>query len=129
MFSLCVFIFVSCGSDREEETKEMPTEWIGQEIDFKNDFTTKREGNETLILHRETKRPFAGKVERNGTRSITTQIFENGKLNGKSIKKSKDGSWVEAHYRDGKLHGDMIFFGKDGRRRSILRYENGQLIN
>ena len=44
-----------------------------------------------------------------------------------SIKKSKDGSWVEANYKDGKLHGEMIFYGRNGKKRSVLTYENGQL--
>ena len=85
------------------------------------------DGNETILIHRESMLPFAGKVERNGTKLNTTQTFENGKLNGVSIKKSKDGSWVEANYQVGKLHGDMIFYSKEGKKRTVLTYENGVL--
>mgnify|MGYP000607100491 CR=1 FL=1 len=94
---------------------------------FQNKFTTREDGNETLVLYRETDLPFEGQVERNGTNSNTVQSFKNGKLNGLSIKKSKDGSWVEANYKDGKLHGEMIFYGRNGKKRSVLTYENGQL--
>jgi antitoxin component YwqK of YwqJK toxin-antitoxin module len=120
------FIFlVSCGKD---ESDEIPTKWEGQEVDFQNDFTTQKDGNETLILHQKSKEPFEGKIERNGTAYSTVQNFEEGKLNGKSIKKSKDGSWVEANYKDGKLNGDLIFFSKEGKKRSVLKYRNGVLI-
>lgn len=120
------FIFlVSCGKD---ESDEIPTKWEGQEVDFQKDFTTQKDGNETLILHQKSKEPFEGKIERNGTAYSTVQNFEEGKLNGKSIKKSKDGSWVEANYKDGKLNGDLIFFSKEGKKRSVLKYRNGVLI-
>jgi antitoxin component YwqK of YwqJK toxin-antitoxin module len=116
---------VSCGKD---ESDEIPTKWEGQEVDFQNDFTTQKDGNETLILHQKSKEPFEGKIERNGTAYSTVQNFEEGKLNGKSIKTSKDGSWVEANYKDGKLNGDLIFFSKEGKKRSVLKYRNGVLI-
>ena len=121
----CFIFLVSCGKD---ESDEIPTKWEGQEIDFQKDFTTQKDGNETLILHQKSKEPFEGKIERNGTAYSTVQNFEEGKLNGKSIKKSKDGSWVEANYKDGKLNGDLIFFSKEGKKRSVLKYRNGVLI-
>jgi len=124
LLSLLLF---SCGEDIIPEPQEIPTEWIGQDGDFQKDFNLQTDGNETILIHRESTLPFAGKVERNGTKLNTTQIFENGKLNGVSIKKSKDGSWVEANYLDGKLHGDMIFYGKDGKKRTILSYDKGVL--
>ena len=120
------FIFlVSCGKD---ESEIIPTKWEGQEVDFQKDFTTQKDGNETLILHQKSKEPFEGKIERNGTAYSTVQNFEEGKLNGKSVKKSKDGSWVEANYKNGKLNGDLIFFSKEGKKRSVLKYRNGVLI-
>lgn len=118
-------LLVSCGKD---ESEIIPTKWEGQEVDFQKDFTTQKDGNETLILHQKSKEPFEGKIERNGTAYSTVQNFEEGKLNGKSIKKSKDGSWVEANYKDGKLNGDLIFFSKEGKKRSVLKYRNGVLI-
>ena len=122
---VCTIFWVSCG---EDESDEIPTKWEGREIDFQKDFTTQKEGNETLILHRKSTEPFAGKIERNGTAYSTIQNFEEGRLNGKSIKTSKDGSWVEANYKDGKLNGDLIFFSKEGKKRSVLKYKNGILI-
>ncbi|MBT7651438.1 MAG: hypothetical protein HN553_10720 [Opitutae bacterium] len=120
------FIFlVSCGKD---ESEIIPTKWEGQEVEFQKDFTTQKDGNETLILHQKSKEPFEGKIERNGTAYSTVQNFEEGKLNGKSVKKSKDGSWVEANYKNGKLNGDLIFFSKEGKKRSVLKYRNGVLI-
>jgi antitoxin component YwqK of YwqJK toxin-antitoxin module len=120
------FIFlVSCGKD---ESEIIPTKWEGQEVDFQKDFTTQKDGNETLILHQKSKEPLEGKIERNGTAYSTVQNFEEGKLNGKSVKKSKDGSWVEANYKNGKLNGDLIFFSKEGKKRSVLKYRNGVLI-
>ena len=44
-----------------------------------------------------------------------------------ALKKSHDGSWVEANYLEGKLNGEMIFFSKDGTIRSVLFFENGVL--
>ena len=125
LLSLLLF---SCGEDIIPEPQEIPTEWIGQDGDFPKDFDLQTDGNETILIHRESTLPFAGKVERNGTKLNTTQTFENGKLNGISIKKSKDGSWVEANYRDGKLHGYMTFYSKEGKKRTVLTYENGVLV-
>ena len=120
---------VSCGEDKIEQPKEIPSEWKGQEEDFRKEFLIESDENLTILLHRESAAPFAGKLERNGTKLKTIQTFEDGRLNGVSIKKSKDGSWVEANYKNGQLHGEMIFFGKNGNKRSVLRYENGKLAN
>ena len=127
LFLISIFLIFSCGLDEEKKPAEMPSEWSGGEDEFQNKFTTREDGNETLVLYRETDLPFEGQVERNGTNTNTVQSFKSGKLNGLSIKKSKDGSWVEANYKDGKLHGEMIFYGRNGKKRSVLTYENGQL--
>lgn len=127
LISIFIIFVFSCGTDEQNEPKNVPSEWVGHEGDFKRDFFTRIDGNETLLLHRQTEIPFAGRVERNGTKFMTTQTFEGGKLNGVSIKKSNDGSWVEANYKNGKLHGHMIFYGKNGKKRSVLSYKNGQL--
>ena len=52
--------WVSCGKD---ESDEIPTKWEGRETDFQKDFTTQKEGNETLILHRKSTEPFEGKLK------------------------------------------------------------------
>jgi antitoxin component YwqK of YwqJK toxin-antitoxin module len=126
---ICVALMVSCGEDITEPPKEIPTEWKGQEEDFRKEFVVEPDEKLPILLHRESAVPFAGKLERNGTKLKTIQTFEDGRLNGVSIKKSKDGSWVEANYKNGQLHGEMIFFGKNGVKRSVLRYENGKLAN
>ena len=126
---ICVTLLVSCGEDKIEQPKEIPSEWKGQEVDFRKEFLIESDENLTILLHRESAAPFAGQLERNGTKLNTIQNFEDGRLNGVSIKKSKDGSWVEANYKNGQLHGEMIFFGKNGNKRSVLRYENGKLAN
>lgn len=121
-------VLFSCGEDVNEETpREFPTEWKGKEEDFQKEFIVEPDDNISILLHRESAVPFAGKLERNGSKFVTIQTFDDGRLNGKSIKKSKDGSWVEANYLDGRLHGEMIFYGKNGKIRSTLRYEQGIL--
>ena len=125
---ICVTLLVSCGEDEIEQSKEIPSEWKGQEEDFIKEFLIESDENLTILLHRESAAPFAGQLERNGTKLNTIQNFEDGRLNGVSIKKSKDGSWVEANYKNGQLHGEMIFFRKNGNKRSVLRYENGKLV-
>lgn len=123
-----ISLLLSCGEDIKEETpRETPTEWIGKEEDFQKEFIVEPDDNLTILLHRESAVPFAGKLERNGSKLNTIQTFDGGRLNGKSIKKSKDGSWVEANYLGGRLHGEMIFYGKNGKIRSTLRYEKGIL--
>jgi len=120
-------LVVSCSEETIPEYPHIPTEWIGQDGDFQNDFSLQSDGNETILIYKGSNLPFAGKMERNGTKLNTTQTFENGKLNGVSIKKSKDGSWVQAQYKNGKLDGDMIFYSKDGKKRTLLNYANGVL--
>ena len=107
--------------------EEIPKDWKGEEEDFKKNFTTKSEGNSSIVVSSETNLPLEGKVERNSSVSSTSQNFSGGKLNGVSVKKSKDGSWVKAHYRDGILHGEMIFYSNKGKVRTILNYDSGAL--
>ena len=126
VFSLmCFFLFFSCGLEDKENSRN---EWIGKETEFKQKFISIKEGNETLILNKSDSKPFDGKIERTNSHLTTTQNFEKGKLNGLSIKRSKDGSWVEANYIDGKLDGNLTFFSKKGVKRMVLKYKNGSLV-
>ena len=128
-FLLSTFLLLfSCGEESVEKLEEIPKDWKGEEVDFKKNFTIKSEGNSSIVVSSETDLPLEGKVERNSSVSSTFQNFSGGKLNGVSVKKSKDGSWVKAHYRDGILHGEMIFYSKNGKVRTILNYDNGVLI-
>jgi antitoxin component YwqK of YwqJK toxin-antitoxin module len=115
----------SCGEDTTEEKQEIPNEWKGDEMEFKKSFSLRSEGNSSILISAGSALPFDGKIERNNTISSTSQNFSSGKLNGVSIKKSKDGSWVKAHYKNGTLNGEMIFYSKTGQVRTILNYENG----
>ena len=125
--SLILIVFMlSCA---EEEGEESPSRWIGEEDQFNQDFAIQKEGNTSFILHKNSAMPFDGEIERNSSKHLTIQNFEHGKLNGKSIKKSKDGSWVEANYVNGKLDGELILFSSDGKKRSVLKYKNGILTN
>ena len=109
----------------EEFPQALPAVWQGEEEEFKNTFRVISEGNSSVLISSESAIPFDGMVERNSTTSSTSQNFSRGMLNGVSIKKSKDGSWVKAHYKNGSLNGDMIFYNKSGKVRTILKYENG----
>ena len=122
-----VLLLFSCGEESVEKLEEIPKDWKGEEEDFKKNFTTKSEGNSSIVVSSETNLPLEGKVERNSSVSSTSQNFSGGKLNGVSVKKSKDGSWVKAHYRDGILHGEMIFYSNKGKVRTILNYDSGAL--
>jgi antitoxin component YwqK of YwqJK toxin-antitoxin module len=105
--SLILIVFMlSCA---EEEGEESPSRWIGEEDQFNQDFAIQKEGNTSFILHNKSAMPFDGEIERNSSKHLTIQNFEDGKLNGKSIKKSKDGSWVEANYVNGKLDGELSY--------------------
>jgi antitoxin component YwqK of YwqJK toxin-antitoxin module len=122
-----VLLLFSCGEESVEKLEEIPKDWKGEEEDFKKNFTTKSEGNSSIVVSSETNLPLEGKVERNSSVSSTSQNFSGGKLNGVSVKKSKDGSWVKAHYKDGILHGEMIFYSNKGKVRTILNYDSGVL--
>ena len=122
----CLSFLFSCGEDKNEDPPPaLPVVWQGEEEEFKNTFRVISEGNSSVLISSESAIPFDGMVERNSTRSSTSQNFSRGMLNGVSIKKSKDGSWVKAHYKNGTLNGDMIFYNKSGKVRTILKYENG----
>lgn len=127
--ALLLILIVFMLSCAEQEDNESPSKWIGHEDQFKHEFAIQEEGNASLILHKKSAKPFDGRIERNSSKHLTVQNFEGGKLNGKSIKKSKDGSWVEANYLNGKLDGELIFFSSNGKKRSVLNYKNGILIN
>ena len=125
-FSLMYFFLIfSCGLEDNENSRN---EWIGKETEFKQKFIPIKEGSETLILNKSDSKPFDGKIERTNSHLTTTQNFEKGKLNGLSIRRSKDGSWVEANYVDGKLDGNLTFFSNKGVKRMVLKYKNGSLV-
>ena len=116
----------SCSEDTNENEE---IDWKGGYESFENSFITKQEfessdGNPVLYL-KGTNKAFSGTVEINSTRRISFDEYNVGLLEGKSIRKSSDGSWVEAQYRAGKLHGKMTLYDRDGQIRSIMNYDNG----
>ena len=114
-------------SSRREE--EFPRFWEGNDSAFERGFSfRKSEENDSVLYLENSDEPFNGLIERNSSGILTRQSFSEGKLTGKSSKRSKDGSWVEANYLNGKPHGDMIFYSADGTVRSVITFEDGRLV-
>jgi antitoxin component YwqK of YwqJK toxin-antitoxin module len=114
-----------------ENTQEEAIDWEGGYDSFENSFETKQElessGESRVLYLRGNSQPFSGTVERNSTYRMSLDEYNAGLLEGKSIRQSADGSWVEANYREGKLHGKMTFYDKNGDVRSVMNYENGAI--
>ena len=107
-------------------------DWKGEYESFENSFETKRElesiDGSPVLYFIGNNQPFSGSVERNSSHRVSVDEYNAGLLEGKSIRKSTDGSWVEAHYKGGKLHGKMIFYDRDGQIRSIMNYDKGEIL-
>ena len=107
-------------------------DWKGGYESFENSFETKRElesiDGSPVLYFIGNNQPFSGSVERNSSQRVSVDQYNAGLLEGKSIRKSTDGSWVEAHYKGGKLHGKMIFYDRDGQIRSIMNYDKGEIL-
>jgi antitoxin component YwqK of YwqJK toxin-antitoxin module len=113
----------------EEKSPKLDKFWHGDENAFEERFVRKNQFNSPSLLYdREIDQPFSGKVERLNEKKSVEQNYQSGLLNGVSVIRSHDGSWVEANYADGKLHGPMKFFDKNGKERTQMLYEHGSLI-
>ena len=122
------FLFLLFGCDVNEPT--IGKEWSGSEEEFKQTFReidTEESNQSILLTDKSTGKHYTGEIERNGVGRVTNQNFSNGLLHGKSVKKSDDGSWVEANYINGKLDGSIKFYKADGTLRSEIEYQNGKL--
>ena len=123
------FVWFSCS---ESQLGEEDNEWKGDFSTFKDSFEQKQDlgsSDESPILYLKGEdKPFSGSVEKNSSTRLTIDKYAGGLLNGISIRKSSDGSWVEANYKAGKLHGKMTFYDKNGNIRSVMNYKNGSLI-
>ncbi|MDA8990938.1 hypothetical protein N9H45_05375 [Opitutales bacterium] len=130
LLSTMLIVFsTSCSEDIEEPDE---IEWKGGFDTFEDSFESKQildssDFDETLYRKGDDQ-PFTGSVERNSSSRLSLDGYEKGKLQGVSIRKSVDGSWVEANYKDGKLHGKMTFYGTSGNIRSVMQYEDGVLV-
>jgi len=131
LWSFSSLLFFSCGEEINDLDNSGNSLWSGNETQFINDFTFGNSGDQKEIprlLKTSNGYPFSGVLEMNETSHLSEKEYQDGILDGKSIKRSLDGSWVEANYRKGKLHGSMTFFDAKGKIRSIMYYENGKLV-
>jgi hypothetical protein len=122
------FLFFLFGCDINEST--IGNEWSGSEEEFMQNFSEidSEESNQSILLaDKFTGKPYTGEIVRTSEGRLTNQNFSNGLLHGKSVKKSDDGSWVEANYLNGKLDGSIKFYQADGTLRSEIEYHNGKL--
>ena len=122
------FLFFLFGCDINEPT--IGNEWSGSEEEFMQKFSEidSEETNQSILLaDKFTGKPYTGEIVRTSEGRLTNQNFSNGLLHGKSVKKSDDGSWVEANYLNGKLDGSIKFYQADGTLRSEIEYHNGKL--
>lgn len=121
----CYFFIASCGSE-DGDTENNKIISISEE-DFLYDFENVRVSNtdQTILVSTKSKTQFSGVLERNSSKGTTMQSYKDGLLNGMSLKRSEDGSWVEAQFKNGKLHGEMKLFDKSGKLRSTINYEDG----
>ena len=126
-----IYGILSLSFSCSENTQEGKIDWKGGYDSFENSFETKQElessGESPVLYLRGNSEPFSGTVEKNSTDRLSVDEYNAGVLEGKSIRKSVDGSWVEANYREGKLHGKMTFYDKNGDIRSVMNYENGAI--
>ena len=126
------FLLLLCSCDFDDDSHgevEFPRFWEGNDSDFDRGFSfRKSEGKDSVLYLEDSDEPFNGLIERNSSGVLTRQTFSEGKLTGKSSKRSQDGSWVEANYLKGKPHGDMIFYSADGTVRSVITFDNGRLV-
>ena len=126
---LCLFFMLGCGDGQLARNND----FNGTESEFVESFQfTESVSSEldtpTLLVDRSSGKAYTGNVDRVGEHQSTSQKYLNGLLNGKSIKKSPDGSWVEAQYLEGKLHGPMRFYDPYGIIRTEMFYEKGKLV-
>ena len=124
------FLLFFAGCDFSEPP--IGKEWKGTEEEFLETFRgveTDELNQSFLLADKFTGKPYTGEIVRNNEGRETNQKFSEGLLHGESVKKSDDGSWVEANYVNGKLHGSIKFYNADGTLRSEITYQNGKLDN
>jgi len=124
------FFLLFVGCDVNEPT--ISNAWYGSEGEFIQsfrEFETEESNQSILLADKFTGKPYTGEIVRNGKDRVTNQNFSKGLLHGKSVKKSDDGSWVEANYVNGKLDGSIKFYNADGTLRTEIEYQHGKLSN
>ena len=122
------FLNFSCDSEVVQPLRTAPELWEGNESSLIKGFMSHSEANDSVLVFKESGLPYSGAIERNSSVVSTRQSFVGGPLTGTSTKRSKDGSWVDASYKDGRLHGKMIFYSPSGKIRSVMYFEEGELV-
>ncbi|MDG1138902.1 MAG: hypothetical protein P8N49_05220 [Opitutales bacterium] len=131
LFILSFFFFLlHCGTEESSENQDLsPATWQGSDEEFESQFELETEKDySTILINSNTKNRFEGILETRDLNASKIKKYKNGKLNGLSVLKSKDGSRVEANYSDGILHGEMILYDDQNKIRSIIHYRNGVVV-
>jgi antitoxin component YwqK of YwqJK toxin-antitoxin module len=126
---LLMFLLAAQSCEQVDNVEEQKV-WQGTEESFETEFSYQADliDDSVFLTRNGSTESYSGFVEINQSGTITEQIYADGRLNGKSIKKSTDGSWVEANYVDGKLDGPMKLYDRFGELRSTLNYSEGKLL-
>ena len=123
---LLYFFLVNCSEDQTDA--QSGSGWKGSTNEFNRQFKKNIESDSTTILFdSKTKEKFEGLLETNDSNFMSKQTYESGKLNGESSLTSMNGSRVDANFKNGKLHGKMILRDSDGKIRSVITYDEGNI--
>ena len=123
---LLYFFLVNCSEDQTDA--QSGSGWKGSTNEFNRQFKKNIESDSTTILFdSKTREKFEGLLETNDSNFMSKQTYESGKLNGESSLTSMNGSRVDANFKNGKLHGKMILRDSDGKIRSVITYDEGNI--
>ena len=126
---LLMFLLAAQSCEQVDNVEEHKV-WQGTEESFETEFSYKNDliDDSIVLTLNGSNEAYSGFLEINRSGRITEQNYLDGRLNGKSVKKSADGSLVEAYYVDGKLDGPMKLYDRFGELRSTLNYSQGKLL-
>ena len=120
------FFLLNCSEDQTDA--QSGSGWKGSTNEFNRQFQKNIESDSTTILFdSKTKEKFEGLLETNDSNFMSKQTYESGKLNGESSLTSMNGSRVDANFKNGKLHGKMILRDSEGKIRSVITYDEGNI--
>ena len=123
---LLYFFLVNCSEDQTDA--QSGSGWKGSTNEFNRQFKKNIESDSTTILFdSKTREKFEGLLETNDSNFMSKQTYESGKLNGESSLTSMKGARVDANFKNGKLHGKMILRDSDGKIRSVITYDEGNI--
>ena len=125
-----LFFLVHCGIEEGRDNQDpYPATWEGSDEEFEDQFELETEEDySTILINSVTKNRFEGILETHEFNASKIKKYKNGKLNGLSVLKSKDGSRGEAHYKEGILHGEMILYDDRNKIRSVIHYQDGEVV-